>query len=381
MPAHPTEPDTPLPATERMPATERTFVVGALGHRVRVTVGGEGAGALGEAFADAWSHLLLSGAADGGAEVAEQELSLVARSGDTAVAAALADASARITRALIDLSAGRGLLFHAAAVPDQDGGAILLVGPSGAGKTTAVARLAAASGYLTDEMALVGADGAVLPYPKPLSVGRGGPVKAQLAPRALGLAVAEPRPHPVSRVIVLDRDPGLAGPPRSRRLDLIESLESLVPQLSGLARHPRPLRALAELIRQVGGIELLTYADAHALDPVAGPPAAPPGSAEEFAFTAPSAGRDTAEGTPGLVRTAAGDAVEAGGLLALAHGGEVRVLAGIAGTLWRETAQPRTEDALLARLRDAHGAAPGDDAAFRDAVGLLVDAGVLEWRR
>lgn len=369
MPAHPTGPHEHGPHD-----AEAGFVVGALGRTLRIRVTGAGAGDLAAAFADAWAHLLLDPLAE-----TDDELVLdSAADAPEATAAGLADASTLITRTLIDLNTGQGLLFHAAAAVRADGRAILLVGPSGAGKTTAITRLAGPHGYLTDETALVGADGNVLPYPKPLSVERGGPVKAQLAPAELGLRVADV-PHEVDRVIVLNREAGGSRQPQSRRLDVVESLEALVPQLSALGRHPRPLGALAELIRQVGGIERLSYADVLDLDPASGPPASPRLSAEELAFSIVACDRDAGT-APGLIRTRADDALETADLLVLAHGSEILVLAGIAKTLWLEAGTARSEEELLDRLRAVHGAAPGDDLALHGTIDVLVGAGVLEWR-
>lgn len=369
MPAYPSGPHEPGPRE-----AEAGFVVGALGRTLRIRVTGSGAGALAAAFADAWTHLLVDPRT-----AADDELT-VGSSADTpdSVAVGLAHATALVTRTLIDLNAGQGLLFHAAAAVRPDGRAILLVGPSGAGKTTAITRLAGPHGYLTDETALVGADGSVLPYPKPLSVERGGPAKAQLAPEELRLRVADV-PHEVDRVIVLNRKAGGPRQPRSRRLDIVESLEALVPQLSALEQHPRPLGALAELIQRVGGIEQLSYADVLDLDPTSGPPASPRLPAEELAFSTLDCDRDERT-EPGLIRTLASDALEVADVLVLAHGSEIRVLAGVAKTLWLEAGAPRSEPELLDRLRAIHGAEPGDALALRGAIDVLVDAGVLEWR-
>lgn len=369
MPAHPTGPNEHGPHEP-----EAGFVVGALGRAIRVRMTGVGADALGTAFAHAWEQLLLDPRTE-----ADDELVLDAPA-DTpdSIAVGLAHATALITRAAIDLTTGQGLLFHAAAAVGGDGRAFLLVGPSGAGKTTAITRLAGPHGYLTDETAFVGADGRVRPYGKPLSVVRDGPAKAQLAPAELGLGVAD-LPHEVDRVIVLNRQAGGPRQPRSRRLDIVESLEALVPQLSALEHLPTPLGALAALIRQVGGIEQLSYADVLDLDPVSGPPASPRLSAEELAFERVACDRD--DGTaPGVIRTRADDALETADLLVLAHGSEIRVLAGVAKTLWLEAVTARSEPELLDRLRAVHGAAPGDDLSLRCTIDTLVDAGILEWR-
>ena len=71
--------------------------------------------------------------------------------------------------------ASRGhVLLHAAAA-ERDGAAVLLVAPSGKGKSTLVAGLVRAGlRYLTDEaVALRPCDGGITPYPKSLSIEQG----------------------------------------------------------------------------------------------------------------------------------------------------------------------------------------------------------------
>lgn len=84
-------------------------------------------------------------------------------------------------------SCARHIVLHAAAA-GRDGRAVLLPGPTEAGKTTLVAGLARAGlAYLTDEaVALSLDDGAAEPFPKPLSLH---PPSAALFPE---LAGAEP---------------------------------------------------------------------------------------------------------------------------------------------------------------------------------------------
>lgn len=69
---------------------------------------------------------------------------------------------------------GASVRLHAAAA-ERDGAAILIPGPSGAGKTTLVARLLQSGlRYLADEVVAVESTSlVVLPYPKPLSVESG----------------------------------------------------------------------------------------------------------------------------------------------------------------------------------------------------------------
>jgi hypothetical protein len=66
--------------------------------------------------------------------------------------------------------AGEGVVIHAA-VAATDGGATLLVGPNGTGKTTLVLEMLQAGwAYLSDDLAPVAPDGRVIPFPKPLGI-------------------------------------------------------------------------------------------------------------------------------------------------------------------------------------------------------------------
>ena len=68
------------------------------------------------------------------------------------------------------------------------GATVLLVGASGAGKTTSAQILGRRLGYLSDETAGLRPDLSVVAYPKPLSVRRDQAApKEQVAPDALGL--------------------------------------------------------------------------------------------------------------------------------------------------------------------------------------------------
>ena len=98
------------------------------------------------------------------------------------------DLSPRVTEAALStLAASPVLLFHAGGLCASDGATVMLVGPSGAGKTTAVRTLATSLGYVSDETIAVAADGTIAPYPKPFSVlDRGDAWKTQHAPEAIG---------------------------------------------------------------------------------------------------------------------------------------------------------------------------------------------------
>lgn len=371
------------PSTPRR--TGRVFVVAALDRRLRISVAGSGADAAAEEFSRAWGQLLVDDDVD-----VDRELTIDVEAADAGEPAdAQVRASMLITLALIELNVGRGLLFHAAAATDSDGRALLLVGPSGAGKTTAVAHLARATSYLTDETALVDEEGAVAGYPKPLSLVDHG-AQTLRAASDLGLAVASPARARVERVLIVDRSCGTPGRmPVTSRLSIAEGIVAVVPQLSGLSAHPSPLVALARLSRRVGGFERLQYSDVHDIDPEAGPPTTPRLAEPELVFSVPQRRRercadtdtDTESDTDGLVQTPTDDAIEASGALLIARKGRVTVLAGIARTIWLETTRPTGFDVLLDGLRTVHGRARDDEEQFRRVVAGLIDGGILEWRR
>ncbi len=76
---------------------------------------------------------------------------------------------------------GEALMLHASAVALDDGRVIGFVGPSGRGKTTASQALGRTYGYVTDETLAIRADGSVVAYPKPLSIGTRPDVKRHRA--------------------------------------------------------------------------------------------------------------------------------------------------------------------------------------------------------
>lgn len=169
-----------------------------------------------------------------------------------------------ITIKAIDQHAGSHLMLHAAAVaaPDTDR-AVVLVGPSGMGKTTVAATLGRRWAYVTDECALV-TDGLVLPYPKPLSVVGPGP-KRQVSPDQLGL-VAATRSSEVVGLVLLRRTETSAV--HVDRPSTARAIALLAEHVSYLAKLRQPLRQLAELIHIAGGLRVVSYREAHELEPV-----------------------------------------------------------------------------------------------------------------
>jgi len=99
------------------------------------------------------------------------------------------DALAAAIRSHVALNAPAHIFVHAGVVA-VDGRALVLPGPSFSGKTTLVAALVRAGAtYLSDEFAVLDADGRVHPYPKPLSIRRhGGWAQTDVPAAALGAA-------------------------------------------------------------------------------------------------------------------------------------------------------------------------------------------------
>lgn len=87
---------------------------------------------------------------------------------------ALAHLVWEISQSVLQTSTRTGqILLHAAAAT-LDERAVLLPAASGSGKSTLVAALVSCGfSYLTDDVAAIGDQGLVLPYPKPLAVGLG----------------------------------------------------------------------------------------------------------------------------------------------------------------------------------------------------------------
>lgn len=169
----------------------------------------------------------------------------------------------RITGDAITARAGDLVMLHAAALADPETGrTLVLVGPSGMGKTTAARTLATAGlVYVTDETVAIDLDGVVLPYPKPLSVLAGtGSVKSQLSPTALGLSAATGT-STLAGIALLTREPGFASL-ASTPVQTTEGLAYLAEQSSFLSLLEHPLHRLARVVDQAGGLQRVRYSEA-----------------------------------------------------------------------------------------------------------------------
>lgn len=313
--------------------------------------------------------------------------------GSVSTRSMLAALSIDVTLAALRERAGDLLMLHAAGLAMPDGRVVVLVGPSGRGKTTASRVLGREFGYVSDEAVGIAADGAVFPYRKPLSlIEHGNHLKAQRSPKELGLRSLPAFPLRLAALVLLERDEE-SGHPRLERLDLAEGIVGLAGQASYLGRIAQPLLAIKAHVDAVGGVYRIVYREVSTLAPlllqlatgVHRPiPQVHPWESPippEYAKRHPSP--DSAE--PAYRRVDALDALalEDGRLLLLLRLGEystkVFVLDGIAPTIWNNLARPLTLSELVIATVRAHGLPPAQDAAASLSAVLdrLTEAGIL----
>lgn len=330
----------------------------------------------------------------------------------------LSNLSQQVTLAAIEERKGQLWMLHAAAVATDDGHVVVMVGPSGRGKTTAARTLGRHFGYLSDETVAIDGDGRVWPYRKPLSViEEASAPKTQPAPSRLGLRPVPDAPLHVAAVVLLDRTPDGPETPYDEPVELGDALTELVAQSSYLAHMPAALRQIAAIADATGGFRRVRYREAETLPDLiralAATPGRTPAPVEPYddpdAVAAPTVGLAAAEDdgatqgphaattpipdaapepltTPARFwRTRASDALELQDpdrivLLAVDQyaRGSVRILAGIAPELWR-AATGATFDDLVAAAVALHGAPDDGDAAtpVLAAVDELCAQGVL----
>jgi hypothetical protein len=176
-----------------------------------------------------------------------------------------------VTRLAVTSRRSDLVMFHACAVGDPaTGRAVVLYGPSGTGKTTLARTLCTDLAYLTDETAAVGDDLRLVPYPKPLSIiaNHGDALKEQVSPTRLGLTDAGATAYRVTALVQLRRDPEHTGDALLEPLATVDALPELVAQTSYTRSMQRPLRRLAALAGQAGGVRRATYAEATQLRPL-----------------------------------------------------------------------------------------------------------------
>jgi hypothetical protein len=168
------------------------------------------------------------------------------------LAAALAGYDSALRQALALLSR-RKVFMHAGAVGWR-GRAILLPAPTFCGKTSLTAALVkAGADYLSDEYAVLDADGLVHPFPKPLSVRDARARQTDLPLAALGGRVAK-RPLPAGLVVMTRYKEGVRWRPR-RLTPSLGVLEMMSNTFVAFRRPELALGVLSTVARQAAMVK------------------------------------------------------------------------------------------------------------------------------
>jgi hypothetical protein len=323
-------------------------------------------------------------------KVAKYAARLIGRAGAWAVVADTAEEfDAELTSALtlygIESRRGELLMLHASGIADPGSGrTVALVGPSGAGKTTATRVLAEGYSYVTDETVAIDRDGKLTPYAKPLSfiAGTSTEPKRQIGPDELGLRHS-PDEAVIAAVILLDRASLTGDAPRIESLSHAEALMQLVPHTSSLAGTMQPLQWLCSVLDKCGGAFRVTYDEASELKPLL--PGLLSRSSTDGGWAAADA--STVSGgshRQGLFRRGmVVDAVEM-----LAPDGEpfelvvmkdhrVIRLGGVAPAIWRAVRSPQTLDAISDQIGGRLGSPGRGIETAAHAVAVLEAEGLL----
>ena len=292
-----------------------------------------------------------------------------------------------VTMAALQATAGRRVNLHAGSLADDAGRVLVLVGPSGTGKTTATRALATRLHYLSDETASITPDGLVFPHPKPLSIvidAEDLTHKEQLSPDELGFG-STPETGSLHRIVVLRR--GATTTPGLHPLDTVPALMELIEQSSSLAGLDSPLTTLLRLVESTGGAWLLEYVEiGDHLDALMGllaeeAPAQVDSTVERLvrhpgpAITGVDHGVDT--GGSLVYRLPWTDAVEIENELVVLSASRAVRLADLTATLWLRLTEPRTVPELVAAAQEAHGLHPEAESIVRQALTALVEQSLV----
>ena len=393
-------------------ADPRFFELTAFGVPVRLILGGQERDALAERLAHTWARCEIrevpadtSGDAEGASEftgpvlhvavdpdeaVHEYVWSLKGLAAET-VEIVESTLTSVLTASAIEHERGQLLMVHAAGLADTaTGKTVMLVGPSGTGKTTLSRVLGQEFGYVTDETLAITPDHAVRSYPKPLSLFPEGREfgKEQHSPDDLGLTPA-PEQLTLAAAVILDRQPAGFQPPVLSEVPLLEAIALIAEQTSYFAHLDKPLHQLADAIQSVGGAVRITYSEAEDVVPLvrellAGPivpaPDAPPAAIlplNEIGFSAQPFGHT-------IARTELLDLLlHESGAVALTQDGRALVINPLAARILTligdtPTTLPPVAEALAAEFGEPESDL--DQAALRladDVVADLIGAGLL----
>jgi hypothetical protein len=289
-----------------------------------------------------------------------------------------------LTVRAIEVSASKRLTFHASGIADPAGRVVALVGRSGAGKSTAAARLAALGwGYVSDEVVSVDDDARVVPFARPVLLEPADPTtlgKVAHSPDDLGLGRC-PDDLTLGRLVVLDRQRSVAEP-SVERLGLLDGVLELIPQISALARRANPLQRLCRLIERCGGVYRVTYSEAEQLGPTLTELLdTEPGPIERWEPAHMPISRAWGLMDARVRRPPHRDAIVTDEeYLVLDDRVPVR-LAGIGATIWESCDDAPTIAELTDRIVEAHGSHPDASRMVSDAVTTMVEGHVLGWAR
>jgi hypothetical protein len=157
-----------------------------------------------------------------------------------------------------------GLVFVHAGVVGIDGRAVILPGRSMAGKTTLVAALVQAGAtYLSDEYAVIDADGMIHPYPRRLSVREPGGRREVDVSEVGGSAADGPLPPALVAAIEFEPDARWSVAPGSGGACAMALVDNAI---AARSRSAEVLRAAALVARQVRFVEGRRGTAAEAVD-------------------------------------------------------------------------------------------------------------------
>lgn len=276
-----------------------------------------------------------------------------------------------VTLRMLEQLAGELHLFHAAALGEpQSHHAMILIGPSGRGKTTAAKFLGQHFTYLSDETAVVQHDGTVRPYPKPLSVITAfEQPKQQIDPAKIGLQTVAVTDFSYSlhHVILLDRQPERTATPVLERVHLADALLEIVQQTSGLLRSENGAVNLIELLQRCGGALRLSYRDVEDTLPLlqqlfAGTASVHPEQIETQHESAEPEPEGVAPISAGLLHRIPGStAFLIGERWLLTTGERLIEISPFSAEIWLELRQPLSQQKLMEQLEEYFGPIPPNE--------------------